>query len=73
MNVYYVKSLLELASAIFNEIFIFFTKWQPFKNYEKCFFISSKKLISFLRYSSFCNFFPSYSNFPDSKGQMEVE
>ena len=37
------------------------------------FFISSKKLFSFLRYSNFCNFFPSFPQFPDSKGQMEVK
>ena len=32
-----------------------------------------KKLFSFSRYSSFCNFVPSFPHFPDSKGQMEVE
>ena len=37
------------------------------------FFISSKKLFSLLRYSNFCNLFPSFPQFPDSKGQMEVE
>ena len=36
-------------------------------------FISSKKLVLFLVYSNFCNFFPSFLHFPDSKGQMEVE
>ena len=36
--------------------FLFFTKWYFFKNYEKCFFISSKKLFLFLRYSIFCIF-----------------
>ena len=29
------------------------------QNYEKYFFVSSKELFSFLRYSNFCNFFPS--------------
>ena len=37
------------------------------------FFISSKKLFLLSRYSNFYNFFPSFSHFPDSKGQMEVE
>ena len=37
------------------------------------FFISSKKLFSFSRYSNFCDFFPSFPHFPDSEGQMEVE
>ena len=39
----------------------------------KVFFISSKKLFSFSRYSNFYNFFPSFLHIPDSKGQMEVE
>ena len=39
----------------------------------KMFFISSKKLFSFLRYSNFLLFFPSFPHFPDSIGQMEVE
>ena len=37
------------------------------------FFISSKKLFSYSRYSNFCDFFPSFSHVLDSKGQMEVE
>ena len=53
--------------------FYFFIKRWAFKNYGKCFFISSKKLFSFLRYLNFCNFFSSFPHFPDSKGQMEVE
>ena len=32
-----------------------------------------KRLFSLSKYSIFCNFFPSFPNFPDSKGQMEVE
>ena len=41
--------------------FLFFTKLQPFKNYEM-FFISCKKLFSFSRYSIFCiSIFPSFS------------
>ena len=51
--------------------FLFFTKWKPFKNYEYMFFISSKKLFSFSRYSSLCNFFPSFPHFPDSKGKSK--
>ena len=38
----------------------------------KMFFISSKKLFSFLRYSN-CNFCSSFPHLPDSKGQMEME
>ena len=34
------------------------------------FFILSKKLFSFSRYSNFCNFLPSFPHFPDSKGQI---
>ena len=37
------------------------------------FFTWSKKLFSFSKYSNFCNFFPSFPQFLDSKGEMEVE
>ena len=37
------------------------------------FFISLKKCFSFSRYSNFCNFSPSFPQFPDLEGQMEVE
>ena len=63
---------LKLVSTIFYQVFIFSTKWHPFKNYE-VFFISSKKIFSFSRYSIFCNFFTSFPHFADTKGQMEVE
>ena len=62
---------LKLVSAIFYQIFIFSQNDSPLKT-DKCFF-SSKKLLSFLRYSNFCNFFLSFQHFPDSKGQVEVE
>ena len=39
----------------------------------KMLFISSKKLFWFSRYSSFYNFFHSFSHFPDLKGQMKME
>ena len=44
-----------------------------FKNYEKKLFISFKKLFPFSRHSKFCNFFPSFSHFPDLKGQIKLE
>ena len=72
-KVYMKKKLkLKLVSTIFYQFFIFSSNYRPSKT-EKCFFISSKKLFSFSRYSIFCNFFPSFPHFPDSKGQMEVE
>ena len=37
------------------------------------FFISSKDLFSFSRYSNFCIFYSSFPLFSDSKGKMEVE
>ena len=64
---------LKACVRYFLSIFYFFIKWYAFKNYEKCFFISSKKLFSFSRYSIFWNFFRSSRQFPDSKGQIEVE
>ena len=33
---------LKLVSAIFYQIFIFFTKWLPFKNFEECFLFHLK-------------------------------
>ena len=45
----------------------------PLKVIKNIFFISSKTLFLFSRYLTFCNFFPSFPHFPDSKEQMEVE
>ena len=39
----------------------------------KMFFISSKKLFRFSRYSNICIFRSSFPLFPDSKGQTEME
>ena len=61
----------KLLSAIFYQFFIFSPSDSPSKT-MKMFFISSKKLFLFMRYSSFCDFFPCFPHFPDSKGQMEV-
>ena len=71
-----IKPYLKLVSAIFYQIFIkflFLHQMIPLQKLWKMFFISSQKLFSFSRYSIFCNFSPSFPNFPDSKGQMEVE
>ena len=57
---------LKLVSAIFSSNDRFQKLW-------KMFFISSKKLFPFSRYSNFCRFFPSFPHIPDSKGQMDVE
>ena len=53
--------------------FYFFYQMIALQKLWKMFFISSKKLFSFSRYSNFCNFLPSFPHFPDSKGQMKVE
>ena len=53
--------------------FLFFHQMIGLQKLWKMFFISSKKLFPFSRYSNFCNFFPSFPHIPDSKGQMEVE
>ena len=63
---------LKLVSAVFIK-FLFFQQMIALQKLWKVFFISSKKLLLFLRYSNFYNFFPSFPHFPDSKGQMEVE
>ena len=48
-----IPSSLQLMSAIFYEIFIFH-QTIPLQKLRKMFFISPKKLFSFLRYSNFC-------------------
>ena len=58
--------------AIFYQISIFSPNDSPLKTMKNV-FISSKKHFSFLRYSKFCDFFPSFPHFPNSKGQLEVE
>ena len=55
------------------QVFIFSPNDSPLKKLWEMFFVSSKKLFSFSRYSIFCGFFPSFSHFLDPKGQMEVE
>ena len=48
----------KLKFVLFFIKFLFFTKWQPFKKLWKMFFISSKKLFLFSRYSIFYKFLP---------------
>ena len=54
----------------------FLTKWQPFKNYEKCFFFHLKEIIFHLfipKIFKLLLFFNSFPHFPDSKEQMKLE
>ena len=55
--IYLIK--LKLVSAIFYQIFIYH-QMIAFQKIWKMFFISSKKLFSFSRYSSFCIFIFSF-------------
>ena len=56
------KGTLKLVSAIFYQIFIFHQMIALQKLCKMFFFISYKKVFSFLRYSSFCIFvFPLFS------------
>ena len=66
--------VVKMARIVCNVyVILFFHQMIGLQKLWKMFFISSKKLFSFSRYSDFCNFFPSFPHFPDSKGQMEVE
>ena len=56
---------LKLVSAIFYHIFIFLPKGSSRKTTKKAFYFIEKAFS--------INYFPSSPNFPDSKGQMEVE
>ena len=64
---------LNFVCSIIYQIFIIFHEMIALEKLWKMFFILCKKHFLFLRYSSFCNFPPSFPHFPDSKGQMEVE
>ena len=57
-----IECSLKLVSAIFLN---FFSANDSPSNIIKNVF-SSKKLFSFSRHSNFCNFFPSFPQFPDS-------
>ena len=57
---------LKLVSAIFLFFQFFFHQMIVLKKLWKMFFISSKKLFSFSRYSNFCIFSASFPLFPDS-------
>ena len=63
---------LKLLYAIFLSNLYFFTKWYPFKNYEKCFLFHLKSSFRSWDIQFFVIFYPSFPHFPDSKGQMEV-
>ena len=67
------KYLIFKACVLFFIKILFFHQMIGLQKLWKMFFFSSKKLYLFSRYSNFCNFFPSFLQFPDSKGQMEVE
>ena len=67
------KRVLKLVSATFLSNFSFFTKWQPFKNYEKCFLFHLKSSFRSWDIQIFVIFFPSFPHFPDTKEQMKVE
>ena len=67
-----LPSMLKLVFAIFIN-FLFFHEMIGLYKLWKMFFISSRKLFSFLRYSNFRSFFPSFPHFPDSKEQIEME
>ena len=62
--------LLNLVSAIFYRIFIFH-QMIALQKLWKVFFISSKKLFSFSRYSNFCNFSLPFHNFQLQKDRWK--
>ena len=62
--------IFSFVFAIFYHFFIFSPNESPLKTW-KMFSISSKKLFSPSTYSNFCNFFPSFPHFRDSKPQWK--
>ena len=68
-----VPSLKLVSACVFFIKFLFSNQIIALQKLWNVSFISSKKLFSFWRYSDFCNFFPSFPHFPNTKGQTEVE
>ena len=62
--------LLKPVSAIFIN-FLLFHQMITFQNLRKMFFISSKKLFSFLRYSNFCLFSLPFHTFQTQKDKRK--
>ena len=65
-----ITAKVKACVCYFHQIFIFSQNDSPSKT-EKMFFISSKKLFSFLRYSFFCNF-STLSRFKRTNGSRIV-
>ena len=63
---------LKLVSTIFYQIYIFPSNDSPSKT-EKCFLFHLKSSFRSQDNQIFVVFSPAFPNFPDSKGQMEVE
>ena len=68
-----VEDCLQSLCPLFLIKFLFIHQMTALQKLRKVFFISSKKLFSFSRYSNFCHFSPSFPHFPDTKGQREVK
>ena len=56
--------MIKACIRYFLTIFLFFHQMIALQKLWKMFFLSSKKLFLFLRYSNFCNFFTSFCQFP---------
>ena len=64
---------LKLVSAIFYQIFIFSSNDSLSKAMNNFFLFNLKSYFRSRDIQIFVIFFPSFPNFPDSKGQTEVE
>ena len=73
LKTFFILEIIKFKACVgyfFIKFFFFLPNDSPSKTMKN---VSSKKLFSFSRCSSLCGFFPSFSHFSDSKGQMEVE
>ena len=66
-----IIAILELVSAIFYQFFFFFHQMKALQKLWKMFFISSKKLFLFLRYSHFCIFSLPFHTFQTLKNKWK--
>ena len=67
-----IQNYLKLVSATFYEICIFSPNDNLSKTMKNVFYFILKAPF-LLKIFNYCNFFPSFPRFPDSKGQMELE
>ena len=68
-----IGNQFKFCVAIFHQMFTFSPNDSALKTIKKCFLFNLKNSFGSRDIRSIVIFFPSFSHFPDSKGQIEVE